>query len=454
MIENINNEGHSMYDLIKKLFPICRSITGNGTRNSLKIISKILPIQIHEISTDTEVFDWKIPKEWNINDAYIKNSSGEKILDFKISNLHILNYSSPIHKKITLDELKDHIFTDSKHPDEIPYRTTYYSENWGFCMSHNQFLNLKDDIYEIFIDSTLEKGSLTYGEYFVKGKNDYEILFSCYICHPSMCNDSLSGVALTVELGEYIKNLEINPNYSYRFLFIPETIGSITWLSQNKEKINKIKHGLVVTCVGDSGKMTYKKTRQNDTEINNTVISVLKESKKNHEILDFFPSGSDERQYCSPGINLEVGCLTRSMFTRYSEYHTSSDNLNFVNVESLQDSFLIYKKIISKLENNYGKFFNKKDIKSIKQSSNVDPVYLNLFPNCEPHLGKRKIYHSIGGQNPIYDVIKERALMWILSYSDGTNSLKDISILSNIEMNILNDAAQLLLEKKLIKIFE
>jgi len=447
-----SNEGTSMYEIIKKLFPICRSITGNGTRKSLEIISENIHIKTYEIPTGTQVFDWKIPKEWNILDAYIIDPNKKKIVDFKNSNLHILNYSIPIKKKINFDELKDHIFTDPKHPDDIPYRTSYYSENWGFCMAHNEFLKLKDGIYEVFIDSTLKNGNLTYGEYFFQGKYDEEILFSCYICHPSMCNDSLSGVALTIELAKYIKNLKSKPNYSYRFLFIPETIGSITWLSKNEEKIKKIKHGLVVTCVGDSGNMTYKKTRQNNSEINKTVIDVLKNSTQNYKILDFFPSGSDERQYCSPGINLNIGCLTRSMFTQFPEYHTSSDNLNFVNSESLSDTFQIYTSIISKLEENFGKFFTKNTIHENKKYTKNDPVYINLFPKCEPHLGKRGIYHLVGGQNPLYDLIKEKAMMWILAYSDGTYSLKDISDRSKIDFDILKEVGILLLDKQLIKI--
>ena len=454
MIENIqnNDKGNHMYGIIKKLFPICRSITGNGTRQSLEIISKEFPIETYEVPTGTQVFDWTIPKEWNILDAYVIDPTRRKIIDFKKSNLHILNYSIPVKKKINLSELKDHIFTDPKHADDIPYRTSYYSENWGFCMPHNEFLKLKDGIYEVFIDSTLKNGSLSYGEYFHKGKNDDEILFSCYICHPSMCNDSLSGVAMTLELAKYIKNLKSETNYSYRFLFIPETIGSITWLSKNQEKIKNIKHGLVVTCVGDSGCMTYKKTRQNNSEIDRTVIDVLKNSKQNFKLFDFFPSGSDERQYCSPGINLNIGCLTRSMFTQFPEYHTSSDNLDFINAESLHNTFKIYLSIISKLEENFGKFPSKNIMRENKIHSDNDPVYVNLLPKCEPHLGKRGIYHLVGGKNPIYDIIKEKAIMWVLAYSDGTYSLNDISERSKIDLDILKEVGNLLIEKELIKI--
>ena len=449
---NEKNSGEMMYKFIQKLFPICRSITGNGTRKTLEIISKEISIQTFEIPTNTQVFDWTIPNEWNIKDAYIKNQKGIKIIDFKNSNLHVLNYSTPIQKNLTLEELKPHIFTDPDHPDVTPYRTSYYHENWGFCMSHNDFLNLKDEMYEVQIDSTLKKGSLSYGEFFVKGKSSEEIIFSCYICHPSMCNDSLSGVALATQLAKYIQNLKNQTNYSYRFLFIPETIGSIAWLSINKNNLKKIKHGLVLTCVGDSGNITYKKTRKNDTEIDNTVIDVLNNSSKKHKIVDFFPTGSDERQFCSPGINLEVGCFTRSIFGEFPEYHTSADNLDFIKPEFLNDSFEMLKKIIEKLESNHGKSTIKNNIKPKKFSKSTDQVYLNLSPHCEPQLGKRMIYHKTGGKISEEVQIKEKALVWLLSYSDGYHSIKDISRLSEINLEILKNAANILEEKKLLKL--
>lgn len=441
-----------MYKLIQKLFPICRSITGNGTRKTLEIISKEIPLQTFEIPSGTKVYDWIIPNEWNINDAYIKNQKGTKIIDFKNSNLHVLNYSIPIQKNITLEELKPHIFTDPDYPDVTPYRTSYYQENWGFCMPHNDFLNLKDETYEIFIDSTLKKGSLSYGEFFIKGRSSDEIIFSCYVCHPSMANDSLSGVALATQLAKYIKNLKNQTNYSYRFLFIPETIGSITWLSINKNSLKKIKHGLVLTCVGDSGNITYKKTRKNNTEIDHTVMDVLKDSLKKHKIVDFFPTGSDERQFCSPGINLEVGCFTRSIFGEFPEYHTSSDNLDFIKPEFLNNSFEILKKIIEKLEKNYGKFIIKNHSKSKKFSNDDEQVYINQSPYCEPQLGKRMIYHTTGGKISKEVQIKEKALVWLLSYSDGYHSIKDISYMSKINLEILKNAANILEEKKLLKL--
>jgi len=419
-----------MYDLIAELYPICRSITGNGVRKTLDIIGKHVPLEIHEVPTGTNVFDWTIPKEWNISDAYIKNSKGEIIVDFKKSNLHILNYSSPVHKKLSLKELQEHIFTLPNQVDVIPYLTTYYKENWGFCMQYNQYKKLPDDEYEVFINSSLKNGSLTYGEFFIKGKTDDEILFTSYVCHPSLCNDNLSGVVLITYLAKLLKNL--NLKYSYRFLFIPETIGAITWLSKNVSNLSKIKCGLVATCVGDPGAFTYKKTRNNTSKIDRIVEKVLLDSKVPHKIVNFFPSGSDERQFSSPGFDLHIGSLMRTMYTVFPEYHTSADNLDFVTADSMRESLEQYLKVIFILEN--------------------DAKYANLVSKCEPQLGKRGLYDAVGGQKK--QKIEKMALLWVLNLSDGGNSLLDISIRSGLTFEEIKNAADLLYEKKLLKIID
>ena len=415
-----------MYSLMVELYPICRSITGNGVRQSHKIIGKHIKLQTFEIPSKTQVFDWIIPKEWNIANAYIIDPKGDKIIDFKKSNLHVLNYSVSIHKKMSLHELKPHLYTLPDQPDVIPYRTSYYNEDWGFCLSYNQFLKLEGGTYEVFIDSTLENGHLTYSEYFLKGKKTDEVLITCYTCHPSLCNDNLSGVVLTTMLAKYLSNVELN--YSYRFLFIPETIGSITWLCKNEGNLSKIKHGLVVTCVGDEGISSYKKSRQGNAEIDNIVINMLKNSNADYDVIDFFPFGSDERQFCSPGFNLPVGSLMRTRYTNYPEYHTSADNLEFVKKASLSDSFLKYLSVIFTIENN--------------------DTYINLNPKCEPQLSKHNLYKSIGdGTN---DETK-RSLVWTLNLSDGKNSLLDISNKSGIKFELIKKAAGLLVDKNLIK---
>ncbi|MBW4625878.1 MAG: DUF4910 domain-containing protein [Brasilonema octagenarum HA4186-MV1] len=423
---NPNEVSHQMYQLISQLYPIYRSITGNGFRETLHWISKHIELTKHEVPTGTQVFDWTVPREWNIKDAYIKNSKGEKIIDFKKSNLHVVNYSVPIHQKIFLDELKKHLFTLPEHPDWIPYRTSYYKESWGFCLSHNQLLELEDEEYEVCIDSSLENGYLTYGEYYLKGDKPDEVLISCHACHPSLGNDNLSGIALSTFLAKYLG--QINLSYSYRFLFIPGTIGSITWLSLNESQVQNIKHGLVLTCVGDSGKSTYKKSRRGDAEIDKAVSHVLKHSRQEHDIIDFFPYGYDERQFCSPAFNLPVGCFMRTPHSCYPEYHTSADNLDFVKPQSLADSFSKCLSTLHILEN------NKK--------------YLNQNPKCEPQLGKRGLYGAIGGQTDTK--ITELAMLWVLNLSDGDHGLLDIADRAGMSFDFINKAANALLKHDLL----
>ena len=438
--------GNEMYDLMVKLYPICRSITGNGVRKTLDIISEQIPLEKYEIPTDTQVFDWTIPKEWNIKDAYVKKSNGEKIIDFKKSNLHVLNYSTPVNKIVSLSELKDHLFTLPDQPTLIPYRTSYYYENWGFCITHNQFLQLEEDDYEVVIDSTLEDGSLSYGEYFIKGESKDEVLLTCYTCHPSMCNDNLSGIVLLTFLAKHLKNLSLQ--YSYRFLFIPETIGSIVWLYRNEQNVAKIKHGLVATCVGDPGISTYKKSRQGNAEIDQTVIEVLKKSGDDYKITNFEPLGSDERQFCSPGFNLPVGSLRRTKPPNFPEYHTSADNTEFVQATYLADSFSKYFKIILKLEENFGNFYSKNNEEEpLEIDSKNDQVFLSLNPKCEPKLDKTGIYRKIGGERDNDSL----TILWILSYADGKHSLRDISLRSGIDFKQIKQVAKLLQTKKLLK---
>jgi len=418
--------GTEMYQLMEELYPICRSITGDGVRETLQILKKHIPLDVHEVPSGTQVFDWTVPREWNIRDAYIKDASGEKIVDFQNSNLHILNYSTPIKRKVKLAELKEHLYSLPEHEDWIPHRTSYYKENWGFCVAHNQLKNLKDGEYEVFIDSSLEDGHLTYGEYYLQGEVDDEFLISTHTCHPSLCNDNLSGLALTTFLAKSLSQKKLR--YSYRFLFIPSTIGSITWLSLNEDNTSKIRHGLVVACVGDPGKMHYKKTRRGDAEIDQAAAHVLKHSGQNHEILEFSPYGYDERQYSSPGFNLPVGSLTRTPHGRYPEYHTSADNMDFVKADSLADSYSKYAAVIDIVEN------NKK--------------YLNTNPKCEPQLGKRGLYSMFGGKRDTN--LYELALLWVLNFSDGRFSLLDIADRSGLSFSYIKEAASKLVDKELL----
>ena len=419
--------GTDISNLIERLFPICRSITGDGVRETLSIIAEYIPLKITEVKSGTKVNDWEVPDEWNIKDAWIKNSSGEKIVNFKDSNLHVLNYTEPVNKKVTLSELKEHVFTLPDQPDLIPYRTSYYDRNWGFCMSYNQFESLEDELYSVFIDASIKPGFLTYGEYLLKGETDEEVILICHVCHPSLCNDNLSGIAVANELYKCLK--QQNLKYSYRFLFIPATIGSITWLSKNEDNVNKIEHGLVLTLLGDQGKFNYKKSREGNYEIDNIVENVLKNKLEEYNILEFSPYGYDERQFCSPGYNLPVGRISRTPHAEYPEYHTSADNLDFVKEDKMVESLEIVLHIISTIENN--------------------AIYLNLKPKGEPQLGKRGLFRGISGQSNMKNY--QMALLWVLNQSDGYHSLLDISNKSGIDFDEIKFAANALENMNLIK---
>lgn len=419
--------GSELYELAENLYPICRSITGSGVRETLRILQNIIPLELHEVPTGEKVFDWTIPNEWNIKDAYIKDPSGNKIVDFRKLNLHVLNYSIPVHKKVSLQELKKNLFTLPDQPDLVPYKTSYYKENWGFCISHNQLLGLKEGEYEVFIDSVLAPGSLTYGEFYIKGQTDDEVLITAHVCHPSLCNDNLSGIGVAAYLAKSL--MDSNPRYSYRFLFIPGTIGSIAWLAKNEEKTKNIKFGLVAALLGGSGNFTYKRSRIGTAEIDRIVINELRNKKKEYKVIDFFPYGYDERQFCSPGFNLPVGSLTRTPHGEFPEYHTSADNLDFVKPEQLEESLEIYKSIIFAIENN--------------------KTYMNLSPKCEPQLGKRGLYAPIGGDLNAQEF--QIGLLWILNQSDGGHSLLDISERANMEFSLLKKGADALLNANLLR---
>jgi len=425
--EDLRGIGEDMYRMIVELYPICRSITGDGYRQTMRRIQEIIPISVQEVPSGTEVFDWTIPKEWNIWDAYVKGPSGKKVIDFKQHNLHVLQYSVPVRIKMPLQELKHHLYSLPDHPKWIPYRTSYYKENWGFCLSQKQLDCLEEGEYEVVIESSLEDGYLTYGEYRIQGESDEEVLLSCHCCHPSICNDNLSGIALTSRLAELLTGLSLR--YSYRFLFIPGAIGSITWLSKNEEVTSRIKHGLVVTGVGDSGRFHYKKSRRGDAEIDRVVQYVLKHSGHPYQVRDFSPYGYDERQYCSPGFNLPVGSLTRSPHGSYPQYHTSADDLNFVSTGALVESLSIYLEVVRVLENNRR--------------------YQNLNPKCEVRLGKRGLYRAVGGQTD--QPLNEFAILWVLNLSDGRHNLLDIAEKSGLNFDVVQQAARVLSEHELLQ---
>ncbi len=342
--------GLEMHRFISELYPICRSITGNGVRETLRRIGARIPLEIHEVASGTPVFDWNVPMEWNIRDAYIVDPRGRRIVDFHSSNLHVVSFSTPVRATMTLRDLRNHVFTIPDRPDWIPYRTSYYAPSWGFCMTQRQLESLEEGEYEVCIDSTLAKGSLTYGECCLRGKTDDEILVSCHVCHPSLCNDNLSGIAVATALAEL---LNASPRrHTFRFLFVPGTIGSITWLARNETRVPKIRNGLVLTGVGDAGRITYKRSRRGTAEIDRAMLHVLQRANVDHTSIEFHPYGYDERQYCSPGFNLAVGCLMRTMHGTYPQYHTSADDLGFVLPDRLSESLSVCLSTFHALDNN------------------------------------------------------------------------------------------------------
>jgi aminopeptidase-like protein len=419
--------GRAMYALIEELYPICRSITGDGVRQTLARLRREIPLEIHEVPSGTRVFDWTVPNEWNIRDAYIQDEHGRRVVDFRRCNLHVVNYSVPVRARLTLEELRPRLHSLPDRPDWVPYRTTYYKEDWGFCLSHRQLQALADGEYEICIDATLAPGSLTYGECVIRGRTDEEVLISCHCCHPSLANDNLSGIAVAVALARALAGESLR--YTYRFLFIPGTIGSITWLALNEPVTARIRHGLVLTCVGDRGHSTYKRSRRGDALIDRAVEHVLRHSGGEYAIQDFVPYGYDERQYCSPGFDLPVGCLMRTPNGRFPEYHTSADDLAFVDPTALVDTLRKCQAVVEILEH--------------------DAVYENLNPKCEPQLGRRGLYGGVTGrtQLPGYEL----ALLWVLNFSDRHHSLLDIAERAEIPFATVRRAAEDLVRVGLLR---
>ena len=418
--------GRAMHDVIRELYPICRSITGNGVRQTLKVVGRHVPLEIHEVPSGTRVLDWVVPKEWNIRDAWVKDPSGAKIIDFQSSNLHVVGYSVPVRERMPLTELKKHLFSLPDKPDWIPYRNTFYRDDWGFCLSHRQLQSLAEGQYEVFIDSAHTDGSLTYGEALIAGRSTREILLCCHVCHPSLANDNLSGISLLSLLGRYL--VELSPHFSYRLLFLPVTIGAITWLARNESALSRIEHGVVVTLVGDAGRTTYKRSRRGDAAIDRAFAHVLKHAGK-HQIVDFTPYGYDERQFCSPGFDLPVGCLMRTPHGEFPEYHTSADDLAFVKPEALADSLAKLLAVLDVLESNRN--------------------YLSENPKGEPQLGRRGIYRAMAERAD--GSAREMALLWVLNQSDGKHSLLDIADRSGYPFESIREAASLLLEHRLLR---
>jgi len=417
---DFDRAGREMHELAREMYPICRSITGRGFRSTLDILERSVPLERHEVPTGTRVFDWTVPKEWNIRGASVKGPDGTTIVDFARHNLHVLNYSAPFRGRVSRDQLLRHLHSLPDHPDWIPYRTSYYEETWGFCVPDRVKASLPEGQYDVVVDSTLEAGSLTYAEHVVRGAVDDEVLISCHGCHPSLANDNLSGLVVANRLARMLS--EVETRLTYRFLIIPGTIGAITWLARNQQGSGRIRHGLVLTCLGDPGQLTYKKSRRGDATIDRAVLHVLSTTRDAHRVLDFDPYGYDERQYCSPGFDLPVGRLTRTPHGMFPEYHTSADDLGFITAESLADSLAALLGVVEVLEH--------------------DRKYENLNPKCEPQLGRRGVYGKLGGipdPGPA-----SRAMFWVLNLSDGGNGLLDIAERARMPFGTIREAANVL----------
>ena len=418
---------------LARLFPICRSITGDGLRETLSIIKESIPLELHEVRSGTPALDWVVPKEWNIRDAYVKDSRGERVIDFKKSNLHVVGYSVPVSRRMSLAELRPKLHSLPKQPRLIPFRSSFYRDDWGFCLEHERLQALAEGEYEVVIDSSLQDGSLTYGELLVPGATEAEVLLSAHACHPSLCNDNLTGLAVATLFARYLIALREAgrpARYSYRFLFAPVTVGAITWLSRNEETVKRIEHGLVLTLLGDPGKTHYKRSRRGNAAIDRAAQHVLDHSGAPFAIHDFIPYGYDERQFCSPGFDLPVGCLMRTPYQQFPEYHTSGDNLEFVQPDKLVDSLRKCLAIFNVLEN--------------------DGYYLNLFPKAEPQLGRRGIYRALADRTGD-DGSSEMAMLWVLNQSDGKHSLFEIAERSKMKFESIQSAAQLLERNGLLR---
>jgi aminopeptidase-like protein len=404
----MTDDGAAIYAHVEALFPICRSITGSGLRRTLAYISDQIPLELHEVPSGTSVLDWVVPPEWTVRGGAIRTLAGDTIVDFANNNLHLLQYSKPVNQVMRREELECHLHSLPDQPDLVPYRTGYYADTWGFCLAHRDRLRLTEPAYHVEIDTTIAPGSLSYGECYLPGELSEEVLLSVHCCHPSLANDNLSGIAVAIELARALAT--IPRRHSFRLLFAPGTIGAIAWLHSNHDIIAQIRHGLVLSCLGDDSAPSYKRSRRGNSPIDRYSAYVLSDEGHSSRIAPFTPFGYDERQYCSPGFDLPIGCLTRSPGGSFPQYHTSADNLDFVKPASLHDSLRILRRIVNCIEQ--------------------DAIWRNACPYGEPQLGRRNLYQAIGGTDreaQMFDAFNQHTLMWVLNLADGRHSLLDIA---------------------------
>jgi aminopeptidase-like protein len=413
-------------DLARDVYPLCRSITGDGVRETLRRLARHAPLEIFEVPSGTPVFDWEVPLEWNLRDAWIATADGCRLVDVNQHALHVMSYSVPIRARMTLQELRPHLHTLPEHPDRIPYRTSYYREAWGFCVAQRELDTWRDGEYEVVIDSTLKPGSLTYAECLVRGASAQEVLVYTHTCHPALANDNAIGMAVAAVLaGEIVKS---RPNLSYRFVFGPGTIGSIAWLARNEAQLGRVRAGLVIGLLGDAGPLTYKRSRRGRAEIDFIAADAVRRLDPHARVQDFTPYGYDERQFCSPGIDLPMGRLTRSPNDAYPEYHSSADNLELLRADAIAQSIQAIAGIFGRID--------------------VNRRFRSISPKGEPRLGKRGLFRATGGANPGEF---EHAMLWLLNLADGAHGLQDAHAASGLPLAALESAAAALVEAGLLE---
>ncbi len=415
-----------LHALVRRLYPLPRSLTGDGVRATLAELARHVPLVVREVPSGTPVLDWEIPPEWNIRDAWIETLDGRRLVDFADSNLHVVGYSLPVDAQVSREELAAHVHTLPGQPDLVPYRTGYYARDWGFCLSDRLWRQMREPAYRVRIDSTLAPGALSYGELFLPGESDQEVLVSVHVCHPSLADDNLSGIAVATALA--MRQATRRRRLGYRFLFVPATIGAIAWLAANEARLERIAHGLVLTCVGDPGPFHYKRSRDG-AAVDTAVAHVLRHAGLAHALLPFSPYGYDERQYASPGYALPVGCFMRGVHGTFPEYHTSADNPGFVTAAALEQSWAVLATVLDVLDG--------------------ERRYVRVDGRGEPQLGRRGLYRAIAGQKEAGGA-SQMDLLWVLNLADGRHGLLDMAERAQVPFARIAAAARIAADAGLI----
>ena len=410
--------GHDAHALMQRLLPLSRSLTGDGVRATFDAIEDHIPLRRTEIASGSRIFDWVVPDEWNLHDAYVAGPDGRRVIDVRRSTLHVVGYSEPVRARMPLEELRTRLHTLPERPDVIPYRTSYYHRTWGFCLAHRDLEAMAPGEYEVVIDASLQPGRLTFAELVLEGELDDEVVISTYVCHPALAHDNLSGIAVATMLGRALSRRRLR--HSFRIVFAPGTIGPLCWLHENRDRLDRFAHGLAISCIGDDGDFTYKRSRRGNAAIDRAAALVLRDSGRPHRVLDWDPWGGDERQFCSPGFNLPMGTLQRTPHAEYDGYHTSADSLDRMSPDGMAEAVRTLLAVIDVLE--------------------TDRTYVNRSPFGEPQLGRRGLFRTSGGAVATPD--DEKALLWVLNQTDGDASLVDIAVRSGIAYPVIRRAAE------------